>query len=557
MRLLSLILAINVAINAAADEFPLTLLEKHSVQASSSISEKSLMVGRLGITDIVPATFIARDVILSPKLKGIDEQDAPYLLYQANGQRLRLESLASHSRHPFVLLKIPESFAMRGLPSRAMDDYFKKSPWLLPAHLPPTLRLGTTPAATITALQFQPDAGASSVAVEAVAMKPGIAVFSLQGALAGFVTRSSEDSSSILHVSKLLSTWPDFEKQASLIVEEAEAPALPATPPVPKDELEGAQKNSGLMSALAEAFRLPASGEAPYGLLRNSGKAPVHSAIGLIIDDGLVISKASELSGELSFTHGGLTLPAALLAVDDASDLALVAVSHPNLPIAELSPSLPEKGALLFSPVLLDYSDSTVTSDRPVAVGLSLGSQASIPDLHATERYSSLGLIPEQGESSLVVAAILPGSPAANSGLMHGDTLVALGDRRLSSRADLVAALASHAPGEKAKIAFVRKGKESEAEITLAPASPLPSLNGFESMQSLTQLSSVWRDELPPGLLHSTPLNPWDCGGPLYNSAGELVGLNIASLGKGASLALPAAELRRAIGALRKRTKTF
>src|SRR5262249_47899907 len=59
------------------------------------------------------------------------------------------------------------------------------------------------------------------------------------------------------------------------------------------------------------------------------------------------------------------------------------------------------------------------------------------------------------GDSSAVVAQVVPGSPAAAAGLAPGDEIVSVGGRQVSSTSDIAALLWTHKPGSRIAITYL------------------------------------------------------------------------------------------------------
>ena len=116
-----------------------------------------------------------------------------------------------------------------------------------------------------------------------------------------------------------------------------------------------------------------------------------------------------------------------------------------------------------------------------------------VPQLIAEGRYTppSLGvrtdaelnkiLIERLGRPGVMVLDIRPGSPAeraglrptritADGGIVPGDLIVAIGEREVTSVAELESALEAHEIGETIAVTILRGGEERTVEMTLEPA---------------------------------------------------------------------------------------
>jgi serine protease Do len=78
-------------------------------------------------------------------------------------------------------------------------------------------------------------------------------------------------------------------------------------------------------------------------------------------------------------------------------------------------------------------------------------------------------------DRGVLIAKIEPGSAAARAGIQVGDVLVRVGPRRVTSGSDVIQALAAQ-PGERIRVAVVRRGQRVRLEATLpsAPRAPVP-----------------------------------------------------------------------------------
>ena len=75
--------------------------------------------------------------------------------------------------------------------------------------------------------------------------------------------------------------------------------------------------------------------------------------------------------------------------------------------------------------------------------------------------------------AGVTVSNVVAGSPADQAGLKIGDTITAVDGKNVKTGDELVSDIASRKPGSKAKLAFVRNGKQQEATVTIADRSKL------------------------------------------------------------------------------------
>lgn len=71
-------------------------------------------------------------------------------------------------------------------------------------------------------------------------------------------------------------------------------------------------------------------------------------------------------------------------------------------------------------------------------------------------------IVTESGE------AVVPGSPAASAGLMTGDVITKVGNKKIDAKYPLLSAISAYQPGDKVSITYLRDGKETTVTVTLA-----------------------------------------------------------------------------------------
>jgi serine protease Do len=75
--------------------------------------------------------------------------------------------------------------------------------------------------------------------------------------------------------------------------------------------------------------------------------------------------------------------------------------------------------------------------------------------------------------SGVTIASVTPNGPAEKAGLKTGDTIISVNGKPIKNGDELVADISSLKPGTMAKLGYVRNGKESSAEVTIADRAKL------------------------------------------------------------------------------------
>ena len=72
----------------------------------------------------------------------------------------------------------------------------------------------------------------------------------------------------------------------------------------------------------------------------------------------------------------------------------------------------------------------------------------------------------------------------------------------------------------------------------------------FKMMNRLGAIPSDRADKFPWVFQHDTPLFPEQCGGPILDIDGDVIGINIARGGRAASYAIPSAHINKILSDL-------
>ena len=75
--------------------------------------------------------------------------------------------------------------------------------------------------------------------------------------------------------------------------------------------------------------------------------------------------------------------------------------------------------------------------------------------------------------SGVTIASVTPNGPAEKAGLKTGDTIVSVNGKQVKNGDELVAEISALKPGTNAKLGYVRNGKETTTEVTIADRSKL------------------------------------------------------------------------------------
>lgn len=262
-------------------------------------------------------------------------------------------------------------------------------------------------------------------------------------------------------------------------------------------------------------------------------------SLGAVVDaDGLIVTKASEveLRDELTCRFGnGQSYQAKRVLQDEANDLAILRIEAAELP------------TIRWSDAKINLGDFLLTPDSDGSV-IKLGTVSVQPRSTQTGERAFLGVQPMDGKLGVAVFDVRPGSASYDAGLRDADEIIELDQQPIKKISDLVKAIRNRRPGDQVEILYQRKGVQQSVVATLGGNQ----ISGeraarFKMMNRLGAVPSRRSDNFASVFQHDSPLFPENCGGPIVNLDGEVVGLNIARKGRAASYALPSSVVKQAL----------
>jgi serine protease Do len=127
-------------------------------------------------------------------------------------------------------------------------------------------------------------------------------------------------------------------------------------------------------------------------------------------------------------------------------------------------------------------------------------------------------------------------SAAKEAKLKVGDIIVRLNDQSIKKRDDLMTILNKSKPGDQVTVIVLRDEEELEFKFKLLSKS---AIDRSEMQNRMGGALSGRRTGFPSVIQHDMVLKPVDCGGPLVDIDGHVIGINIARAGRVETWALP------------------
>jgi serine protease Do len=182
------------------------------------------------------------------------------------------------------------------------------------------------------------------------------------------------------------------------------------------------------------------------------------------------------------------------------------------------------------APQVGSWLATTGVGALPAAVGV-----VSVEPRRIAQTSGMLGIVPEDSDDGPIISRVFAGSGAEKAGLRVNDVVTKLNGRTLSNREALFRQLSRMKAGQTVKLTVKRGERELEIEATLTSRD--------NEQESLGSELSERRGGFASAFQHDTVLDADQCGGPVVDLDGKVVGINIARAGRVVSYALPAAAI--------------
>jgi serine protease Do len=260
------------------------------------------------------------------------------------------------------------------------------------------------------------------------------------------------------------------------------------------------------------------------------------AALGAVVGtDGYILTKGTELRGTITCRLAdGRRLPAKMIDYHRQTDLAMLKVDVTGLKAVEFADGAEIEGGMMVA--------ATAVGGEPVAVGVigaparKLYGEEAIIANENRGKIGVFGLRDAESTDGVVVPEVDPGQAADRAGMKAGDILFEIAGKRVKDRDAALDALANRRRGERLSVRVRRGDRELALEVILGP---FVIGDRFTQQQSMGGMLSGRRTGFPIVASHDASLRAIDCGGPLVDLDGNVLGLNIARAGRTETWMLP------------------
>jgi serine protease Do len=256
-------------------------------------------------------------------------------------------------------------------------------------------------------------------------------------------------------------------------------------------------------------------------------------ALGTVVSsDGLVVTKASVIDEAESLTchvADDRQWDATIVAQDELQDLALLRIEAGDLIAADLSSTGPAAAG--------SFLISVGKGGKALAVGIAVVDprRFTVRQASSSDRgYLGIDCSRDPERRGLVVTQVSEASAARRSGIRQGDVIQSIDDQQTTIVSHMYRAIGSHKPGETIHLQLLRGDKEIRLRVTLGTRplfEPYDQWGGGPFSERRFGFDSV--------VVHDAPIPPELCGGPVIDTDGRVVGINIARALRVATFAIP------------------
>jgi serine protease Do len=270
-------------------------------------------------------------------------------------------------------------------------------------------------------------------------------------------------------------------------------------------------------------------------------------ALGTVVySDGFILTKASELRGALSVRfQDGTEFEAKIVGRHRDTDLALLRVDVKGLkPVTFTDTKKVRSGSWLAA--------SGPTSD-PIAVGIASVVTRKLTGFDSQIDNANRGYVgifmaeddPKDADGKLLGAKVIrleDKGAGKKAGLVIGDIITAVDGFKVAGREALRNALENSRPGDSVTLSVLREGEEKTYKLTLTGSTSRPARGDIQN--SMGGELSGRRTGFPAVLQTDMVIQPKECGGPVVDLEGNVLGINIARAGRVETWILPSENIR-------------
>ena len=266
----------------------------------------------------------------------------------------------------------------------------------------------------------------------------------------------------------------------------------------------------------------------------------------IVNSKGLIISKSSMVGNtEINCRlHNGEKISASIVGRNKANDLVLLQIKTKT----RLYPIKFRKNVNIQLGQLL----GSVNTKKVMYSGI-VGVEAKRVKYIKFREHGHIGLKLYKGKTS-IIKKVNQGEAAEKAGLQKDDKIIKIDTNSVRLKKDLIAYLKQTDAGEIIKVKIIRNNKEKEIEVQLgeSPSKKLLRKVSGNSHPAYNIDVNKRSDGFQSAFKHDMLLYINECGSPVINLKGEVIGINIARTDRTASYAISISKVAEVIQQIRE-----
>lgn len=157
------------------------------------------------------------------------------------------------------------------------------------------------------------------------------------------------------------------------------------------------------------------------------------------------------------------------------------------------------------------------------------------------------GVVATLQDDLVILGEVVDGSAAEKAGFVEGDEILEIAGKKISSPNELGETLRQYSAGDEVEIKAKREDEELVKTVTLGSRSN----NDMEMQMHAADFFAGGKSKVREGfssvIAHDARVQARDCGGPVFDTDGNLVGVNIARFSRTQCYILPTQEIKNLV----------
>lgn len=186
--------------------------------------------------------------------------------------------------------------------------------------------------------------------------------------------------------------------------------------------------------------------------------------------------------------------------------------------------------------------------NEPLNLGVVAVTERTLRD--ADQAYIGITLDVDYDGEGVKVGQIDDESGAKAAGIRRGDVLVEVAGREITSPFELRNVLLDFSPEDRIDVVLMREGEQRKVEVVLGGRPEFPGVpeGRLRTMRRMGGPISLIGKGFPMAIQTDMQLRLNQCGGPVVDLEGRVVGMTIARTDRTRSFILPASHIRKMLG---------